>query len=139
MEPAVGLAGIPRFAERRAIEIEQRTAMYRCWLAAALCRAAGDLRRGPPACNSRARRPAASARKELFDDVNALVDEHNRRSPIERNLPLDPATGRYPLVLGPHTGLERLDAGWAMAVHLGANHAIPRPETPRRRIAWRSR
>jgi hypothetical protein len=107
----VGLAGIPRFAER-AIEIEQRTATHRRRLAAAH----GELRAtyGEGDLLAAARRRLV--RTWSFDDVNALVDEHNRWFPIERNLPLDPATGEYLPVLGRTHRLERLDADWATAV-----------------------
>jgi len=107
----VGLVSIPRFAER-AIEIEQRTASHRRRLA----EAGAELREAYGEGDLLAAALRRLARTWSLDDVNALIDEHNRWFPIERNLPLDPATGEYVPVLGRTYRLERLDAGWAAGV-----------------------
>ena len=106
----VGLVGIPRFAER-AIEIEQRTASHRRRLG----EAGAELREAYGEGDLLAAALRRLARTWSLDDVNALIDEHNRWFPIERNLPLDPATGEYLPVLGRTHRLERLGPGWAAA------------------------
>ena len=79
----IGLVGVPRFAER-ALEIEGRTASHRRRLV--------EARRELEAAYGEGDLLAAAlrrlARSWCFDDVNALIDEHNRWFPIERNLPL---------------------------------------------------
>ena len=106
----IGLVGVPRFAER-ALEIEERTVSHRRRLTAA--------RRGQQLALAVSGLELAAlrrlARSWCFDDVNALIDEHNRWFPIERNLPLDPATGEYLPVLGRTHRLERLGPDWAAA------------------------
>ena len=106
----IGLVGVPRFAER-ALEIEERTVSHRRRLTAA--------RRELETAYGEGELLAAAlrrlARSWCFDDVNALIDEHNRWFPIERNLPLDPATGEYLPVLGRTHRLKRLGPDWAAA------------------------
>jgi hypothetical protein len=106
----VGLVGAPRFAER-GLEIEQRTASHHRRLA--------DARRELELTYREGDLLAAALRRLAhtwcFDDVNALIDEHNRWFPIERNLPLDPATGEYVQVLGRSYRLGRLGPEWAAA------------------------
>jgi len=106
----LGLVGVPRFAER-GLEIEQCRATHR--------RRLGEARRELELIYGKGDLLAAAlrrlARTWCFDDVNALIDEHNRWFPIERNLPLDPATGEYLPVLGRSYRLERLGPEWAAA------------------------
>jgi hypothetical protein len=49
-----------------------------------------------------------------FDEVNDLIDRHNRWYPVESRLPMDPRTGDYALVNGKDYRLEPLDAVWAL-------------------------
>jgi hypothetical protein len=106
----IGLVGVPRFAER-VLEIEGRTMSHRRRLV--------EARRELEAVYGEGDLLAAALRRLTrswcFADVNALIDEHNRWFPIERNLPLDPATGEYLPVLGRTHRLERLGSGWAAA------------------------
>jgi uncharacterized protein (DUF952 family) len=69
-----------------------------------------------------------------FSATNALVDQHNEWYPVERDLPMDPRTGRYIGAFG--IGFERhhVDAAWARG-RLGAAvrlfHVAPA-------VAWRA-
>ncbi len=56
----------------------------------------------------------ASAHAWDFDEVNDLIDRHNRWYPAESRLPMDPRTGDYALVNGQSYRLRRLDAAWAL-------------------------
>jgi len=49
-----------------------------------------------------------------FDEVNELIDRHNRFYPIEARLPMDPRTGTYALVGGSDYRHGELDAEWAL-------------------------
>jgi len=49
-----------------------------------------------------------------FDEVNDLIERHNRWYPIESELPMDPRTGDYVLVGGRDYRLEALGASWAL-------------------------
>jgi len=49
-----------------------------------------------------------------FDDVNALIERHNRWFPVESRLPMDPLTGDYALVNGSNYRREPLDADWVL-------------------------
>lgn len=50
-----------------------------------------------------------------FDEVNDLIDRHNRWYPVEARLRMDPRRGDYVLVGGRDYRLERLDAAWVRA------------------------
>ena len=50
-----------------------------------------------------------------FDEINDLIDRHNRWYPVESRLAMDPRTGDYALVNGKDYRLEPLDAAWALA------------------------
>lgn len=50
-----------------------------------------------------------------FDDVNDLIERHNRWYPVESRLPMDPRRGDYVLVNGRDYRLEPLDAEWILA------------------------
>jgi hypothetical protein len=50
-----------------------------------------------------------------FDEINDLIDRHNRWYPVESNLPMDPRTGDYALVRGRDYRLTPLDERWALA------------------------
>ena len=50
-----------------------------------------------------------------FDEVNELIERHNRWYPVEARLPMDPRRRDYVLVNGRDYRLEPLDAQWALA------------------------
>jgi hypothetical protein len=54
------------------------------------------------------------AQREAFDEVNDLIDRHNRWYPAESRLPMDPRRGDYALVNGRDYRLEPLDADWVL-------------------------
>ena len=54
----------------------------------------------------------ATARAHVFDEVNDLIDRHNRWYPAESRLPMDPRTGDYALVNGRDYRLSPLDPDW---------------------------
>ena len=54
------------------------------------------------------------ATREAFDEVNDLIDRHNRWYPVESRLPMDPRTGDYALVNGRDYRLAPLDADWIL-------------------------
>jgi hypothetical protein len=61
---------------------------------------------------------AAAWRAEVeawsFDEVNDLIDRHNRYYPAESRLPMDPRTRTYALVAGEDYRRRPLDAAWAL-------------------------
>ena len=50
-----------------------------------------------------------------FDEVNDLIERHNRWYPVEAQLPMDPRTGDYALVNGRGYRIAALDVGWVLA------------------------
>jgi len=56
----------------------------------------------------------AIARAWSFDELNDLVDRHNRWYPVESRLPMDPRRGDYALVNGRDYRLEPFDAEWVL-------------------------
>ena len=54
-----------------------------------------------------------AARVDL-DEVNDLIERHNRWYPVESRLPMDPRTGDYALVNGRDYRLAPLDIGWVL-------------------------
>ena len=50
-----------------------------------------------------------------FQDVNDLIDRHNRHFPTEARLPMNPRTGDFVLVNGRPYTREPLDAAWILA------------------------
>ncbi len=50
----------------------------------------------------------------VFDEVNDLIDRHNRWYPVESRLPMDPRTGDYALVNGRHYRLHPLTGEWVL-------------------------
>jgi hypothetical protein len=49
-----------------------------------------------------------------FDDVNDLIERHNRFFPVESRLPMDPRTGDFVLVGGERYERRPLDADWIL-------------------------
>ena len=93
-------------------EIEQQTKVHESSLRAAWLgladEAAGDAERFR-------REWTAHARLQVFDEVNDLIDRHNRWYPVESRLPMDPRRGDYALVNGGDYRLRPLGAGWVLA------------------------
>jgi hypothetical protein len=56
----------------------------------------------------------AAAEGWPFDELNDLVDRHNRWYPVESRLPMDPRRGDYALVNGRDYRLEPYDAEWVL-------------------------
>jgi hypothetical protein len=56
----------------------------------------------------------AEAERVSFDEVNDLIDRHNRWYPVESRLPMDPRTGDHALVNGRNYRLQPLDAEWIL-------------------------
>ena len=61
-----------------------------------------------------ARRWQAEAARATFDEVNDLIERHNRWYPAESQLPMDPRTGEFAHVNGRDYRLEPLDASWVL-------------------------
>lgn len=49
-----------------------------------------------------------------FDEVNELIERHNRWYPVESNLAMDPSTGEFALVGGRDYRLSQLSADWVL-------------------------
>jgi hypothetical protein len=62
-----------------------------------------------------ARRWRRIAERWPFDDVNELIERHNRFFPVESRLPMDPRTGDFVLLDGKHYARRPLDADWILA------------------------
>jgi hypothetical protein len=90
-------------------EIEAMTAQHEHALAEAHDRLAAEL--------SRERFPDAwrsTAETWSFDEVNELIERHNRWYPTESRLPMDPRRGDFALVNGRDYRRRPLDAGWVL-------------------------
>ena len=55
------------------------------------------------------------AERWSFDEVNDLIERHNRWYPAESRLPMDPRRGDFVLVNGRDYRLPPLDAGWILS------------------------
>ena len=56
----------------------------------------------------------AAAEAWSFDELNDLIDRHNRWYPVESRLPMDPRRGDYALVNGRDYRLEPFGAEWVL-------------------------
>jgi hypothetical protein len=92
-------------------EIEQRIEEHERRLREAWHELAADCAAEPPRFP---RAWLARAAQESFDEVNDLIDRHNRWYPVESRLPMDPRRGDYALVNGRDYRLVPLDAEWAL-------------------------
>ncbi len=92
-------------------EIEVRTAELQTSLEAEWRSLAGTSDGDPAGFAARWR---ARAETVAFDEVNELIERHNRWYPAESRLPLDPRRGDYVLVNGRDYRLRPLDAGWVL-------------------------
>ena len=61
-----------------------------------------------------ARRWLETARRWRFDEVNDLIERHNRFFPVEARLPMDPRTGDFVLVGGERFERRPLDVRWIL-------------------------
>jgi hypothetical protein len=106
----VGALGGPLPYMQRLREIERLTEQHERDLFDEWLALADDLR--DPADFARAWRRAAQRRN--FDEVNDLIDRHNRFFPIEARLPMDPRTGDFVRVAGRQYERRPLDAAWVL-------------------------
>ena len=102
--------GGPRGYMVRLREIEAMTADHELALEAERRRLASALR--PDELAGAWRRVAE---RWSFDEVNDLIDRHNRWYPAESRLPMDPRRGDFVLVNGHDYRLRPLDAEWILA------------------------
>ena len=102
--------GGPRHYMLRHREIEGMTAEHERALEAERERLATSL---PPDAFAAAWRAVAEGWR--FDEVNDLIERHNRWYPAESRLPMDPRRGDFVLVNGRDYRLGRLDAAWILA------------------------
>ena len=100
----------PRWMER-VMDIDGGTAYERRRLARAH-RALREECAGDPAAFGA--RWTALARSWSFDELNALIAQHNEWYPIERDLPLNPRTGEYVKVGGRSYRREALGPAWVL-------------------------
>jgi hypothetical protein len=101
--------GGPRPYMVRLREIEALTAEHESALAAAHAELAGEV--APEQFASAWREVVAAWR---FDEVNDLIERHNRWFPVESRLPMDPKRRDYALVNGRDYRRRPLDAAWAL-------------------------
>ena len=101
----------PRPYMLRLREIEARTTAHGEQLADAWHSLAENCEHDPSAFAHAWRREAAGW---SFDEVNDLIERHNRWYPVEARLPMDPRTGDYALVNGRAYRFEPLDARWVL-------------------------
>lgn len=111
-ETYLASAGGPLPYMLRLRDIEAHTARHEVALAEAWHALADECAANPARFPHRWRE---LARDWSFDEVNDLVERHNRWYPVESRLPMDPRTGDYVLVNGRHYRLLPLDAGWILA------------------------
>lgn len=102
--------GGPRHYMLRLREIETMTADHERELAAARERLASSV----PAERFAAAWQAV-AEGWSFDEVNDMIERHNRWYPVESRLPMDPRRGDFVLVNGRDYRLRPLDAEWILA------------------------
>jgi len=101
----------PRWYMLRLREIEGRTAAHEAQLGEAW-RLLAETHEHDAVSFSDAWQAAAASWP--FDEVNDLIERHNRWYPVEAGLPMDPRTGDYALVNGRPYRLEALDATWIL-------------------------
>jgi hypothetical protein len=92
---------LPRYMERAA-EIDR-----------AIRRHSEALQRAYARPGARERWPEIASRWD-FEELNALIREHNEWYPVERDLPMNPRTKDYVLVNGHSYRREELGPGWIL-------------------------
>jgi hypothetical protein len=110
-EAYLASAGGPLAYMRRLREIELCLAAHEADLAASWQALA---REHPDDAVAFARAWRAEAEQIGFDEVNDLIDRHNRWYPVESRLAMDPRTGEHVLVNGRDYRLRPLDSAWAL-------------------------
>lgn len=65
------------------------------------------------------------AERWSFDEVNDLIDRHNRFYPAESRLPMDPRRRDFVPVNGKHYSRRPLDAAWVLARFPAELTAVP--------------
>jgi hypothetical protein len=100
---------LPYMQRLRAIAEETRA--HELALAAARQEVADECRADASAFRRRWR---VRVERWRFDEVNDLIDRHNRFFPAESRLPMDPRTGDFALVNGEDYRKRPLDAAWAL-------------------------
>jgi hypothetical protein len=115
-------AGGPLAYMRRLREIELYVAAHEFELAESWHALASEHPRDAAAF---ARAWRMQAERVSFDEVNDLIDRHNRWYPVESRLPMDPRTGDHVLVNGRDYRLRPLDAAWVL-VRFPAELALAR-------------
>lgn len=103
--------GGPRAYMRRLKAIQAETEEHERQLAEAR-RALAEECAGDPATFARRWRETAAGWS--FDEVNDLIERHNRWYPAESRLPMDPRTGDFALVNGERYMRPPLDADWIL-------------------------
>jgi hypothetical protein len=101
----------PRPYMQRLNEIEQATERHEQRLAEAWDALTEESSADPDGFARRWRRIVERWR---FDDVNDLIERHNRFYPVESRLPMDPRTGDFVLLDGRHYERRALDAKWIL-------------------------
>lgn len=101
---------LPRYMQRIR-EIEEAVGAHRRRLRAAYERLAEQCGDDRPLF---ARRWRATAAHWRFDELNALIREHNEWYPVEAGLPLDPRTRDYVRMRGRSYRREELGEGWVL-------------------------
>ncbi|HET9243953.1 MAG TPA: hypothetical protein VFN99_10970 [Gaiella sp.] len=101
--------GGPRPYMARLREIEAMTAAHEAALSASRERLVAEL---PPERFPDAWRQVVAGWS--FDEVNDLIERHNRWYPVESRLPMDPRRRDYALVNGRDYRRQPLDAAWAL-------------------------
>ena len=104
-------AGGPLAHMRRLREIELFIAAHEAEIAESWHALAAESR-GDEAAFARTWRDAAE--RVSFDEVNDLIERHNRWYPVESRLPMDPHTGDHALVNGRDYRLRPLDTEWVL-------------------------
>ncbi|HEY4620155.1 MAG TPA: hypothetical protein VIG93_00530 [Gaiellaceae bacterium] len=110
-EAYLASAGGPLPYMLRLREIERQTAAHEEALAEQWAELAGECAGDG---GSFERRWRALAGGWAFDEVNDLIDRHNRWYPVESRLPMDPKTGDYVLVSGRDYRRAPLAADWVL-------------------------
>ncbi len=110
VETYVASLGGPRPYMQRLREIERLVELHEHELAAAWAELAADC------SDERAfvRRWHELAALRRFDEVNELIERHNRFFPIEARLPMDPRTGDFVRIGGTSYSRRPLDAAWVL-------------------------
>jgi hypothetical protein len=111
VENYVASLGGPRPYMARLREIEEQIARHEERLATARDELVNECGHDPVAFE---RRWLEVVHAWRFDEVNELIERHNRFFPVESRLPMDPRTGDFVLVDGKRFERRPLDAAWIL-------------------------